>query len=62
MAKRNQTNKGQGLKELQYLDPKEELYLITNPQRGQDGLLEEGSMSNSMKMLTAIPEVDLGME
>ncbi|EJD01558.1 uncharacterized protein FOMMEDRAFT_135745 [Fomitiporia mediterranea MF3/22] len=46
------------------LDPQEELYRIAekfktqNNARGQ----EEGSVTNSLSMLTAIPEVDLGMD
>ena len=44
-------------------DPYAELFKITdryklNAEKGQ----EEGSVTNSLAMLTAIPEVDLGME
>ena len=45
-------------------DPYAELFRITdrykmNPETKEQ---EEGSVTNSMAMLTAIPEVDLGME
>lgn len=43
-------------------DPHEELFRIdtTVPPSRKKG--EEGSVGNSLAMLTAIPEVDLGME
>lgn len=43
-------------------DPYEELYRITDRFNGQKAADEEGSVTNSLAMLTAIPEVDLGME
>ena len=46
----------------QPFDPKEELYRITTAQKKQQITADEGNVTNSMKMLTAIPEVDLGME
>ena len=46
------------------LDPQEALYQV--PERWKveqkKTTAEEGSITNSMAMLTAIPEVDLGME
>jgi hypothetical protein len=43
-------------------DPQEELYHITDRWKAgkRDG--DDGNVTNSMTMLTAIPEVDLGME
>jgi len=46
----------------QPFDPKEELYRITTTQKKQEIPVDEGNVTNSMKMLTAIPEVDLGMD
>lgn len=45
-------------------DPYAELFRITDryKQRKDKNEQEEGSVTNSMAMLTAIPEVDLGME
>ena len=43
-------------------DPYEELYRMTDRFNGQKTTDEEGSVTNSLAMLTAIPEVDLGME
>lgn len=46
-------------------DPQEELYNIAekwNVHKQKPTTDNEGSVTNSMKMLTAIPEVDLGME
>jgi len=48
-------------------DPQEELYRITSTTVAvraatETKKLEEGSVTNSMAMLTAIPEVDLGIE
>lgn len=43
-------------------DPYEELYHITDRFNAQKAGDEEGSVTNSLAMLTAIPEVDLGME
>lgn len=47
------------------LDPQEALYRIADRwkvDKEQKPSKEEGSVTNSLTMLTAIPEVDLGME
>ena len=45
------------------LDPQEELYRLPDKYRMHQGKSEEeGNVSSSVAMLTAIPEVDLGME
>lgn len=44
-------------------DPQEELYKLPEKFRTQPAKpVEEGNVTNSLAMLTAIPEVDLGME
>ncbi len=44
-------------------DPQEELYKLSEKWRLEHSKpLQEGSVTTSMSMLTAIPEVDLGME
>ncbi|KAF8592740.1 hypothetical protein K439DRAFT_1650317 [Ramaria rubella] len=43
-------------------DPYEELYRITDRYSTQKKVDEEGNVTNSLAMLTAIPEVDLGMD
>lgn len=44
-------------------DPHDELYQIDERYRLEKKIAdEEGNVTNSMAMLTAIPEVDLGME
>ena len=44
-------------------DPQEELYKLSEKWRFENSKpLQEGSVTTSMSMLTAIPEVDLGME
>jgi hypothetical protein len=44
-------------------DPQEELYKLSEKWRLEHAKpLQEGSVTTSMSMLTAIPEVDLGME
>ena len=44
-------------------DPNEELYRMLEQAKAQNAKKqEEGSVTNSLAMLTAIPEVDLGME
>ena len=45
-------------------DPHEELFRIDERYKieKKQGVDEEGSVTNSMAMLSAIPEVDLGME
>ncbi len=44
-------------------DPQEELFKIDDRYRARPKTLEEeGNVTNSLAMLTAIPEVDLGME
>lgn len=47
-----------------YLDPQEELYRLSEKYKVEKKAQpnEEGSVTNSLAMLTAIPEVDLGME
>ena len=45
------------------LDPQEALYHLSDKWNlNKQTLPEDGSVTNSMTMLTAIPEVDLGME
>lgn len=43
-------------------DPQEELYRISDRWKVNKKEGEEGSVTNSLSMLTAIPEVDLGIE
>jgi hypothetical protein len=43
-------------------DPQEELYSIAERWKTEKKAADEGSVTNSLTMLTAIPEVDLGME
>jgi len=43
-------------------DPQEELYRLSERYKVEKKAAEEGNVTNSMAMLTAIPEVDLGME
>ena len=45
-------------------DPYAELFRLTEKYKGppEKKEKEEGSVTNSLAMLTAIPEVDLGME
>lgn len=43
-------------------DPHEELYRMANKYKWDKEKVEESSATNSMGMLTSIPEVDLGME
>lgn len=42
--------------------PKEELLKFEDKYRTQNTKVQEGSVTSSLAMLTAIPEVDLGME
>lgn len=45
------------------LDPQDEFVRLMEQYKNQSGKkLEEGNVTNSLAMLTAIPEVDLGME
>lgn len=46
------------------IDPQEELYRLSSKYKVEKKAQpnEEGSVTNSLAMLTAIPEVDLGME
>jgi hypothetical protein len=44
------------------VDPQEELYRISDRWKVDKKAADEGNVTNSMAMLTAIPEVDLGME
>jgi hypothetical protein len=43
-------------------DPQEELYRISDRWKVDKKTADEGNVTNSLTMLTAIPEVDLGME
>lgn len=43
-------------------DPLAQLYQIDERYKTQTKEQDEGSVTNSMAMLTAIPEVDLGIE
>ena len=43
-------------------DPYAELFRLTDKYKADANKEEEGSVTNSLAMLTAIPEVDLGME
>jgi hypothetical protein len=43
-------------------DPQEELYRITDRWKVDKKVSDDGNVTNSLSMLTAIPEVDLGME
>lgn len=43
-------------------DPDEELFRLPEQYRLRPGASNEGNVTNSLAMLTAIPEVDLGME
>jgi len=43
-------------------DPQEELYRVSERWKSDKKLGDEGSVTNSLAMLTAIPEVDLGMD
>lgn len=43
-------------------DPLAQLYQIDDRYKIQKKDFDEGSVTNSMAMLTAIPEVDLGIE
>jgi hypothetical protein len=43
-------------------DPQEELYRVSERWKSDKKLVDDGSVTNSLAMLTAIPEVDLGME
>lgn len=49
-------------KELRALDPRDELYKIAEKYRIEKKEVEEGNVQLSAAMLTAIPEVDLGIE
>ena len=64
LQKRRGQGAGDGQKDEAY-DPQAELYKIAErykiekKKKGED---EEGNVTNSLGMLTSIPEVDLGME
>jgi hypothetical protein len=49
-------------KELQALDPTDELYKVAERYRTKSKPQEEGNVATSAAMLTAIPEVDLGID
>jgi hypothetical protein len=44
------------------VDPQDELYRVSERWKSDKKAADEGSVTNSLAMLTAIPEVDLGME
>ncbi|THH17741.1 hypothetical protein EW146_g3133 [Bondarzewia mesenterica] len=44
------------------MDPRDELYRVPDKYRVEKRVAEEGNVTNSLAMLTAIPEVDLGMD
>lgn len=44
------------------VDPQDELYRVSERWSTNKKTADEGSVTNSLAMLTAIPEVDLGME
>lgn len=48
--------------ELGPADPHDELYHVSERWKTDKKVTDEGSVTNSLAMLTAIPEVDLGME
>jgi Hepatocellular carcinoma-associated antigen 59 len=64
LKKRRGANAGDdGPKEEVPYDPHEELFRIEEKYRIKKKVAEEeGNVTNSATMLTAIPEVDLGME
>lgn len=43
-------------------DPSDDLYRLPDRYKVEKKAAEEGNVTNSLAMLTAIPEVDLGME
>lgn len=50
-------------KEMQSLDPRDELYKVAEKyKRTTNKPVEEGNVATSAAMLTAIPEIDLGIE
>lgn len=51
-----------GAQEERPYDPQEELYRIDPKYKGSGKEIVEGTVAGSLAMLTAIPEVDLGME
>jgi len=44
------------------IDPQDELYRVSERWNTNKKSTDEGSVTNSLSMLTAIPEVDLGMD
>jgi hypothetical protein len=44
------------------VDPRDELFRVSERWKSDKKIADEGSVTNSLAMLTAIPEVDLGME
>lgn len=49
-------------KEVASLDPRDALYQVAEKYRIEKKQVEEGNVTLSAAMLTAIPEVDLGIE
>lgn len=65
MAKRKGAHMSGETKEEGPFDPQAELYKMAQQYKwdiGKRSTGEEGDVTNSMGMLTSIPEVDLGME
>lgn len=50
------------MKDARPADPQDELYRIAERWKTEKKVADEGSVTNSLTMLTAIPEVDLGMD
>jgi hypothetical protein len=44
------------------IDPQDDMFGIAERWKVEKKAADEGSVTNSLTMLTAIPEVDLGME
>lgn len=49
-------------KEIRSLDPRDELYKIAEKYKSEKKPVVEGNVTLSAAMLTAIPEVDLGIK
>ena len=64
LAKRRGQESGQidTEKELQALDPRDELYKVAEKYRIHKRPVDEGNVTTSSAMLTAIPEIDLGID
>ncbi|KAG8887566.1 hypothetical protein FRB99_004228 [Tulasnella sp. 403] len=60
-AIRGESSQAKGVQEASY-DPHAQLYQVDERYKVGKTVLEEGNVTNSMAMLTAIPEVDLGID